>query len=55
MKIFNTHQTTGEILTLESPNFFSAGPYTERNKALRGKSPVTTDVASRSEFLLEIH
>ena len=31
------------ILTLESPNSFSAGTYTESDKVLRRKSVATTD------------
>ena len=32
-----------EILTLESPDSFSVGAYTESDKALCGKSLATTD------------
>ena len=44
LKLFNTHQTTGEeILTFESPDSFSIDAYTKNDKALHGKSLATTD------------
>ena len=44
LKLFNTHQTTGEeTLIFTSPDSFSAGAYTENDKALCGKSLAMTD------------